>query len=335
MQEGLMRFSIIVSAYKVSSYLEAAIESCFKQNIDDFEIIIVTEKSPDDTLEIAQGIARRHPGYVTVSPPLDCSGSVGRTRNWGLPHAHGDYVVFLDGDDLLEPGSLATVDKLLQQNGNPEIAVNELNIVEMNGSVRHAPSAYHSPGKVVTGEDACMELLKNRPFFPFVWRNAYKREWLLSLDFPQPERRDEDFYWTPRVLLQAKRVLETGCVCCNYLQHEGSIIHSPNLLSLESVIANLIADLEFVPELPKALRNAWAAVDFFHFARLFGSRYSHLDSKVVNENILKVLQDGRRTKFMGLLPFAGLRNFIFGCCVLLLPISWCKRLVHKIYFYIT
>jgi glycosyltransferase involved in cell wall biosynthesis len=100
--------SVIVAFRDAGSHLEQAITSVERQDHDRFELILVDDGSTDASTDIAQAAAARdpkriryldHPGHVTRGKS--------RSRNAGLRAARGDYVVFLDADDLLLSAKLA------------------------------------------------------------------------------------------------------------------------------------------------------------------------------------------------------------------------------------
>ena len=92
-----MKLSIIVPVYKVEEYLGECVDSLLSQTIDDYEIILVDDGSPDNSGKIADEYAAANPDMIRVLH-ID-NGGPGRARNFALDIAKGDFVGFVDSDD--------------------------------------------------------------------------------------------------------------------------------------------------------------------------------------------------------------------------------------------
>ena len=92
-----MKLSIIVPVYKVEEYLGECVDSLLSQTIDDYEIILVDDGSPDNSGKIADEYAAANPDMIRVLH-ID-NGGQGRARNFALDIAKGDFVGFVDSDD--------------------------------------------------------------------------------------------------------------------------------------------------------------------------------------------------------------------------------------------
>lgn len=102
-------FSVIIPAYNVSSYLEDTLNSVYAQTWNDYEIIVVNDGSTDDTRELLnkQDDPRLHVIHQS-------NGGVSVARNSGVRKAKGQYVAFLDGDDVWFPEHLMLAAKCIQ-----------------------------------------------------------------------------------------------------------------------------------------------------------------------------------------------------------------------------
>lgn len=92
-----MKLSIIVPVYKVEEYLGECVDSLLSQTIDDYEIILVDDGSPDNSGKIADEYAAANTDMIRVLH-ID-NGGQGRARNFALDIAKGDFVGFVDSDD--------------------------------------------------------------------------------------------------------------------------------------------------------------------------------------------------------------------------------------------
>lgn len=92
-----MKFSVIIPAYNVSSYLEGCVQSILKQTFENYEIIIVDDGSTDNTGIIADELSKN---YHQVAVIHQSNGGASKARNTGISKSSGDYLLFLDGDDF-------------------------------------------------------------------------------------------------------------------------------------------------------------------------------------------------------------------------------------------
>lgn len=98
--------SIIIPCYNQAQFLPETLQSVLDQSYQNWECIIVNDGSPDDTEEIAQKWCEKDVRFIYLKKE---NGGLSSARNAGLKIAKGDYIQFLDSDDLLEK------DKLLHQ----------------------------------------------------------------------------------------------------------------------------------------------------------------------------------------------------------------------------
>ena len=97
------RLSVIIAAWNASDFIREAIGSALSDPSVDLEVIVVDDKSTDDTARICEEIAAAD-GRVKVLR-MERNGGPGIARNRGFEHARGEYVTFLDADDRVAPGA--------------------------------------------------------------------------------------------------------------------------------------------------------------------------------------------------------------------------------------
>ena len=99
-----MLVSIIVPVYNVKNYLKECISSILSQNYEDIEIILVDDGSQDDSLEICKRYSNMD-SRIQVIHTDNCG--VSSARNTGMENAQGEYIVFVDSDDMIHPDFLS------------------------------------------------------------------------------------------------------------------------------------------------------------------------------------------------------------------------------------
>lgn len=99
-----MKLSYIIPVYKVEEYLNQCVESVLSQSIDDYEIILVDDGSPDNCPAMCDEYREKYPDIVKVIHKKNEGLAV--ARNAGFEAAQGEYVYFIDSDDYLLPDSV-------------------------------------------------------------------------------------------------------------------------------------------------------------------------------------------------------------------------------------
>lgn len=108
------KVSVIIPSYNVEDYIDATILSVMK-NSTEFEIIIVDDFSTDRTYEIASMYAGKHPHITVVRNEGNLGAGV--ARNVGMEIATGEYLYFLDADDILADGALDELVPVIDKSG--------------------------------------------------------------------------------------------------------------------------------------------------------------------------------------------------------------------------
>lgn len=96
----MKKVSIIVPVYNVERYIEKCLETLVNQTIDDYEIIVVNDGSPDGSQKIIDGFVSRYPQLITAY--IKSNGGLGDARNYGIERANGEYIGFVDSDDWVD-----------------------------------------------------------------------------------------------------------------------------------------------------------------------------------------------------------------------------------------
>lgn len=94
------KVSVIVPVYNAENYVGEAIESVLNQTYRDFELILIDDRSADRSREICEAYRKKDHRIVVLENTSQSHGP-GPTRNIGLDHATGEYLLFLDSDDRI------------------------------------------------------------------------------------------------------------------------------------------------------------------------------------------------------------------------------------------
>ncbi|MCS7063994.1 MAG: glycosyltransferase family 2 protein, partial [Methylacidiphilales bacterium] len=101
------KFSVIIPTYNRAPLLKQTLDSVLNQSFLDYEIIIVDDGSTDDTWQYLQSLR------VKVTYYRQDNKGPAAARNLGAQHASGDYLAFLDSDDLWHPDTLRHLNQII------------------------------------------------------------------------------------------------------------------------------------------------------------------------------------------------------------------------------
>lgn len=216
-----MKFSIIVPMYNVEPYIDKCIESLVEQSFGDFEIILVDDCSSDDTLYRAKKWSAKSHRIIVIEKKTNTG--LSDTRNLGIEHASGDYLLFVDSDDYIEKDSLRIINDIVV-NTNPDIIYAGY-IQENENKNSKKKYGYKSEAeKLYSAEEYMQSELKARNLFAAAAFGIYRKDLIIrnGLYF-KVGILHEDEHWTPRVLMNANTVFLSSYHFYHYVKREGSI----------------------------------------------------------------------------------------------------------------
>lgn len=239
-----MKLSIIVPIYNVALYLRKCVDSLLAQDISDYEIILVDDGSHDECPEICDQYAASYPSefkgqenskaaphastpYTIHHTPSirvihQANAGLSAARNAGIEAAQGDYILFVDSDDYLQPNTLATLLDQAERDNLDVLRFRYQNVNESGDAFAPYKDMTNYNDYSVTATDGLTFLNERMGNQCYVVQFLVKTE-IVRQELFTPGIYFEDTDWTPRMLLRAKRVASTDLVVYNYLWREGSI----------------------------------------------------------------------------------------------------------------
>lgn len=117
--------SVIIPLYNKENSIKSTIESVLAQTYTDFEIVVVDDGSTDNSVSVVQEFSDRRVRIINK-----VNGGVSSARNEGILAAKGEYIAFLDGDDLWHPLYLETLNQLILD--YPDVAIYGIGLDRIN-----------------------------------------------------------------------------------------------------------------------------------------------------------------------------------------------------------
>ena len=107
-----IKYSVVIPVYNKEEYLEDCIRSVISQNFSNLEIIIINDGSKDKSLQICTDLANTDKRIRIIDKQ---NSGVSDTRNVGIDNAIGEYILFLDADDIWSSSLLTEVDRYIDK----------------------------------------------------------------------------------------------------------------------------------------------------------------------------------------------------------------------------
>lgn len=195
----MKKVSVIVPAYNAEKYLEACLDSICEQTYPVLEILVVDDGSKDLTASIIRSRAEQD---ARIIPYYNENHGVSYSRNFGLEHCTGEYVTFVDADDLVAPDFIAQMIHDLEE-ADADIAV-----IGVAKSKLFEPEMFTN-GVTSTYEES--EMLKQvfGAFEGFVWNKLYRKSLFQtkSIRLEQSIAVCEDLLFNVIYLLNCKKAV--------------------------------------------------------------------------------------------------------------------------------
>lgn len=213
-----MKFSVIIPIYFSDKTIGKCLESLLAQTVtDDFEIICVGDKVEDPTHAIVEEYKRDNPGVVELYLQ-DGKGS-GGARNHGLSAAKGEYIMFADADDHVEPDLLADCHRAISEYDADFVCVGFERISA--GGKRFSSEQSVPEIKVVDVEASTAAILTFLSTAP--WGKLFKRELISGSKFPEsPIPCHEDAVFMLSIYPRVKRYAALPNILYHYIVHDES-----------------------------------------------------------------------------------------------------------------
>lgn len=235
-----MKLSIIIPVYNVEPYLHACVESVLAQTYQDLQIILVDDGSTDGSGELCDKLAQHDNRIQVIHKP---NGGLSDARNAGLKVATGDYVAFLDSDDvyLLQDGIEQMINIVAKD--QPDLLLFQCVDVYPN---RHSVRKAYDVDYIATheGSEVFHRLVQSQCFNMSACFQLIRRELLEQHQlYFEKGLLSEDVDWSLRLWRHVSKVRAINLPLYGYQHREGSISTTytiRNLRSYERIFAKFV-----------------------------------------------------------------------------------------------
>lgn len=216
--------SIIVPVYKSEKTLERCVESLLAQDYEEFEILLVVDGPPDASGILADELAKRDKRIRVLN---QVNQGVSVARNFGLSHAKGEYIRFVDSDDFVMPDSLRILVKAMEET-NADLVIAGYHHLYFGRRIEKLPKLADNwqpdeeAGKAAYAfrehEEYIYELYE-KGFLNMPWNKLYKKE-LIKQQFRKELNLGEDLLFNLAYMQECENITVTKASVCEYIQDD-------------------------------------------------------------------------------------------------------------------
>lgn len=294
--------SVIVPVYNVRKYVEKCLESLLSQDYKNLEVIVVDDGSTDGSDQVIEAYLARHKRMRMIR--LSHAGN-GAARNAGIRAAKGEYLTFVDSDDIVEPGAYMSMVSQLRASGS-DFVVGAF--MRQKGSKKWLPqmmSDLHSEDRVGINVNDFPEILRD----VFLWNKVFRREFWDSFVGEIPEGvLYEDQETIVRAFLRARTfdVLKKVVYTWRIREDNSSITQQKGDLTdlIDRMRAALIVTDLVVREGSTETKTAWFVKSLGEDLRLYIEQVPRVgaDYWTVLQSAVQRLHSVSGTEVLSLLP---------------------------------
>ncbi len=245
--------SIIIPVYNAAQYIERCLLSVERQSLRNMEVVIVDDHGHDESISIAKALAaqseRKDIKYIFTA--TEQNGGPGAARNVGLKTAHGEYIAFLDADDIAEPQMYqmlydnakandadlsycnAICDDGIVENVSERLVVENVSERSVKPRSRQEQTKRADSKVLRNPQVANVEISRQersyllRHYVAYLWTYIYSREMLEKYDIMFPDARSsEDSAFIGCCLLLACKVVGIDDALYHYMVYSDSLSHT-------------------------------------------------------------------------------------------------------------
>lgn len=207
--------SVIVNVYNGEKYIKKCLKSIINQTYKDLEILIVNDGSTDKTLSICKSIKDKRIKIITTK-----NLGLSKSRNVGIDNSKGDYLFFVDADDIIEKDTIEYLYNIIKKNKTPIATCETQDIYDYDNYTK----------KIIDKEK--IEIVGDREFLKkiflligrngTIWNKLIKRDLFDDIRFE--DRIINDVVVVYKLILKAKKVTCSNLIKYYYYRHSDSII---------------------------------------------------------------------------------------------------------------
>lgn len=280
---NMVKVSVIVPVYNTEKYLGKCLDSLVNQTLDEIEIIVVNDGSPDNSQKIIDEYRQKFSQITSFQKP---NGGLSDARNFGIEKANGEYIGFVDSDDYVDREMFEVLyEKAIAHDA--EIALCDLEKVNEKGEVfRPLPQSPQLPEKI--------ELKKDLTIFGemscFACNKLFKKE-LFDKQLFKKGIHFEDIELIPQLVLKSTILAKVNQPFYKYFERQDSISRTHTERGLDMFVAIENVKKTFEKSVYHSAKNEWKRFFILQAYYSYLGYVAYVKNKALKQEMIAVLKE--------------------------------------------
>lgn len=314
------KISVIMPVYNAEKYLDRSISSILSQSFSDFELILVNDGSSDLSADICDNYAAIDPRVKVIHKP---NGGVSSARNLGLDNASGQWICFVDSDDIVKPHAF----QVLMDCTPADLIVSEYDFITVSGN--HIFGQVAGDGRY--SGTAIFDVVAQWPWMYWAapWNKLFSANIIREnhLRYNTHITIEEDLVFNFRYLLHVHSMVTTAALTYSYCENVASSVHRSH--SFESYRIRSLHLHEAISQLPVSAKIY--AKYFSRHINAFPAMHSSDVSVEAKKEFIKWLKGIVTSNNISIKQIPGNKNKLSYISLKLFPARICTMLISWIY----
>ena len=223
----MIKVSVVIPVYNIEAYLPDCLDSVISQSLVEIEIICVNDASTDSSMDILKKYAARDERIRIIS--CDENRGQAHARNLGLEKAVGEYIYFVDADDMVKAGAFKDLYRIARED-DLELICFEAEIIYENESIAQKYPYVLEPmfacNGIFSGREYFIRSMEHDRWPRAVWRQFWSRKYLMDHDlcFRDDASPHEDNLFSFQAIPSVRRMRYDSGKYYFYRRRSGSVM---------------------------------------------------------------------------------------------------------------
>lgn len=243
--------SIVIPVYNAENYLDMCLQSVYNQTYQNWECILVDDESKDRSSDICKGWQKKDSRFKYYRKK---NGGVADARNFGIDYSEGEYIAFVDNDDLLHP---TMYERLIENLEKSNCDVSCCGYVQDYRSYKDVifDIMNHLKANEVkildNREDIYYSIVKGKGIEGLIWNKVYKKRDVNNIRFNSNVSLVDDAEFSIRFFKNVDKVCYTDSVYYHWMQHRDNQTTTGSYLKYENAAyayETMVNDVQIIIE---------------------------------------------------------------------------------------
>lgn len=263
----IITISIIIPIYNSSNYIGLCIDSIFSQECEEavIECILVNDYTPDNSMEIIHNKLNDYKGRIHFKIiNFDTNRGHCAARNAGIRISTGDYILFVDSDDTLTPGTIHYFIEGIKNHGWHNVDVVMGNTFNNADKIEIMHLDYDTPFLINNSDETALRKLLSRELFHTSWNKLVKRSFFTEHQlYFQEGIINEDLLWSYLLFHKMKNILVMPRVTYTYINDNPLNISNTSQKRIRAIIESRILICNTIIDTPPRLKKSF--IDYYAY----------------------------------------------------------------------